>query len=168
MATSTLITSEWYSIYFSVKWVFIFLDALLILIFFYSLKKAWFYRPHFVFEPEEQEGISAARAKMLQERWEKILKKAGSAPPQSLTLAVIEADKFVDDALKEMKLRGDTMADRLMQLDSDKVKSMKKLWKAHKIRNQLVHAPDFTITHREATDILMAYEDFLREIKALY
>ena len=90
-----------------------------------------------------------------------------SSPPQSLTLGIIEADSFIDDVLKKMDLRGEHMADRMEQLTRMDLKSADNLWKAHRVRNDLVHTSGFTLSKGDAERALQYYEDFLKEVGML-
>ncbi len=142
------------------------LDVILIVLFIYVFVRALEYRPHFVFNPKPRKR-SPLKDRKLRERWQAILKKAGSNPPQSFTLAVIEADGFVDDVLKKMNLPGEHMADRLEKLGRLKIKTAERLWRAHRIRNDLVHTPGFVLQPQDAKNVLGDYEAFLKEIGLL-
>lgn len=99
--------------------------------------------------------------------WQEIEVKVGEGTPHSLVLAVISADNLVDDALKQMGFVGEHMADRLQQITYDDFNQLEDLWKAHKIRNELVHTPGFELKKREAEEMLRVYESFLRTVRAL-
>ncbi|MDP3975076.1 MAG: hypothetical protein Q8P88_02220, partial [Candidatus Jorgensenbacteria bacterium] len=85
----------------------------------------------------------------------------------SYVLAIIEADKLVDDALKTSGLQGEHMADRLEKLRVEDYPTLDRLWRAHRVRNELVHTPDFGINEGDAKDVLRVYEKFLKELGAL-
>ena len=63
-----------------------------------------------------------------------------------------------------MNLPGEHMADRLERLASRYLKSINKLWQAHRIRNDLVHTPGFVLNPVDAKGVLENYQDFLKEI----
>lgn len=98
--------------------------------------------------------------------WKEIegLAKQGSAAGRKL--AVIEADKLLDHALKGVGFPGETMADRLKvaQYQHPKIKDV---WTAHKWRNQLVHEQDFHLSERQTHEALRAFEAVLRSLRAL-
>ena len=148
------------------KVLFIIADFLLLGGFIFSFIKGWGYRPQL--EPQEAAG---RRTKTLlrtvyKERWEGILKKS-SGSADSLRLTVIEADSLIDDILKNMGLPGETMADRLSNLPSDSMRSVEGLWRAHRLRNDLVHTSGFPLSAEEARRALDAYQAFLTEIEAI-
>ncbi len=98
--------------------------------------------------------------------WKEIqgLAKQGSAAGRKL--AIIEADKLLDHALKTVGFPGETMADRLKvaQYQHPKIKDV---WTAHKWRNQLVHEQNFHLNDRQTHEALRAFEAVLRSLRAL-
>jgi hypothetical protein len=98
--------------------------------------------------------------------WTEIVQRANTGTPENLRWAVLEADSLVDLALKELRLPGDTMADRLANFRSEQIKSLDKLWDAHRLRNELAHTPGFKLSTKQAERALIAFRDFLKEIKA--
>lgn len=161
------INIPWRSVYFSIKDIVIILDIALIVGFVWVFIKALEYRPKFFLNPKPSRQKEIFKDPEILKRWKSILEKSASAPPQSFTLAIIEADKFVDDVLKKLGFKGEHMADRLERLASRDLRTLDKLWRVHKIRNELVHNPDFNISAVDAREILEAYEAFLKEIGVL-
>lgn len=156
---------SWGRIFFALRYVFIVLDVILIALFIYVFVQALKFRPPLIFNPVARAKKKAPlKDEKLMKRWQEILRKAESAPPQSLTLGVIEADGLVDDVLKKMNLPGEHMADRLERLAARDLKSINKLWQAHRIRNDLVHTPGFVLNPVDAKRVLEDYEAFLKEI----
>ena len=156
----------WRGVFFSLRWILLVLDVILLVFFVYVFVRALEHRSHFVFNPEPKKR-SPLKDPKLRERWQAIIKKAGNSPPQSLTLAVIEADGFVDDVLKKMNLPGEHMADRMERLSRRELKTAERLWRAHRIRNDLVHTPGFVLSPADAKNVLGDYEAFLKEIGLL-
>ena len=130
------------------------------------------YRPRFYSNPrralpEDERKKPTLKDEQLAKKWQTLQKKAESAPPQSLTLGIIEADSFVDDILKRMGLEGDHMADRLEQIDTGDIKTLDRLWKAHRARNDLVHTPGYTLSAGDSRRLLADYEAFLKEMDVI-
>ena len=157
----------WRDAYEIIRAVFIVLNALLFVGLIYALVKALEYRPKFYRNPQVLAKGLAVKDPALIKRWAGILEKSKSNPPQSYVLSIIEADKFVDDILKRMGLPGEHMADRLERLSASDLKTLDKLWRVHKIRNELVHNPDFDISAVDAREVLETYEKFLKEIETI-
>lgn len=163
---SWLSTLPWERFFGVVSGIFIFLDTLLIVAFIGVLPRALEYRPRFSLHPERKRKKTAKNPEVIK-RWQFLRERAFSNPPQSFVWAIIEADKFVDNILIQMKLPGEHMADRLERLNAWELKSLENLWRAHRIRNELVHQPDYNISSRDAEETLRLYEEFLKELEVI-
>lgn len=100
-------------------------------------------------------------------RWEEIKRHVNSFVEAEWKLAVIEGDKFVDDVLKTAGFAGESMGERLMLIKPDQIINLQYLWDAHKLRNLLVHDPNFRLTHQQALFAINAFESVLKELSAL-
>lgn len=147
--------------------VIVVLDVLLLTGFFYAAVKGWSYKPPIELAERVQGKTRTLRRAIFEERWRDILKKASAASPDSMRLAVIEADSLVNDALGQLGFEGKHMADRLMNLNPDDYKTLNALWRAHRLRNELVHTPGFFLSPEDANKLLSDYEAFLKEVDAI-
>lgn len=100
----------------------------------------------------------------LNKSWQKILLRLDKNDEANLRLALIEADNLFDDLLKQIRLPGESMADRLKYLDSSQISNIDEIWQAHKLRNQIVHNPEYPITKNEIEFGVRAYEKALKEL----
>jgi len=103
--------------------------------------------------------------RQLNKSWQKILSRLNKNDEANLRLALIEADNLFDDLLKQIKLPGESMADRLKYLDSSQVPNIDEIWQAHKLRNTIVHNPEYPITRNEIEFGVKAYEKALKELE---
>ncbi len=163
----------WEGLFSAARVVFIVLDILLFLALLLAFWKGWKFRPDLemdfrgrIKERKEKKIVSVDRARV-KSHWEKIEKDAVSAPPHSMKLGVIAADNLVDSVLVTLGLPGEHMADRLQGLNLEELETLEDLWRAHKIRNQLVHTPGFEISEKEGKEMLDAYRSFMKELGAL-
>jgi hypothetical protein len=97
-------------------------------------------------------------------RWSELLARVKTA--DGMILAVIDADKLLDEALKKHHFKGKTMGERLVSAqrsltDNDAV------WYAHKLRNRLVHEPQVRLKKREAQAALAGFKKGLHDLGAL-
>lgn len=98
------------------------------------------------------------------ERWENLqrfLKEQSTWP-----LAVIDADKLLDDALKRSKYKGKTMGERLVAAQRD-IKNNDDVWYGHKLRNRLVHDNIVKLKERDVKDALLGIRAALKDLGAL-
>lgn len=107
-------------------------------------------------------GLSAERIKAT---WEEIEKSSGMGI-MGAKLAVIEADKLLDGVLKSMLIPGETLGERLKAAQYS-YPDIKKVWPAHKLRNQLVHDSTFEITSSQARRALADFKAALHTLRVL-
>jgi len=103
--------------------------------------------------------------RQLNKSWQKIWSRLNQNDEANLRLALIEADNLFDDLLKQMRLPGESMADRLKFLDSSQISNIDEIWQAHKSRNTIVHNPEYPITRNEIEFGVRAYEKALKELE---
>lgn len=103
----------------------------------------------------------------LKKKWEKIRARLEEKDEANLKLAVIEADNFIDYLLKRISYKGETMAERLKQIKPAQLKNLDNLWQAHKVRNNIVHEPNFKLTLHQAEEAIENYEKVLEELEAI-
>ena len=170
---SSFPTTFW-GIYDFIGAMFIMADIVLIIGLAYSVARSWRFRPGFhAGAAHEHKGPSREPHKptmhdiVMRERWQSIVHKFHTGTPEASRLAIIEADALVDTALKNMRIEGEHLADRLSNLEDEEIKSMPKVWRAHRMRNDLVHTPGFGIAPHDAERTMQDYEAFLREINVI-
>lgn len=103
----------------------------------------------------------------LNARWDEIEKHINSTREAEWKFAVVEADKLVDELLKGAGFLGDTMGDRLMNIQPGQLTTLQNLWEAHKIRNRLVHDVNYFLRYTEAKRAVGLYKKTLEELQAL-
>lgn len=156
----------WSNLFYTAREVFVFFDILLVVGIVFFTFRALSLRPKFrVFRTHFDRRISLKGDEGLKKRWREIIKKSSSQPPQSYSLAIIEADTFVDSLLLRIGLEGKTMKEKLDQLDTEELATLNTLWRVHRIRNMLVHTPGFTLSESQALEVLQGYEAFLKELE---
>ncbi|MEK7159375.1 MAG: hypothetical protein AAB575_05500 [Patescibacteria group bacterium] len=144
----------------SVYWDFNYTDAIIILVF-VALIALFITARYFVVRNK-----SEVDRKFYREQWKKILEIMSYGKEMNCKLAVIEADKLLDEALKAMCFPGATMAERL-KFGSYKFPQLKHVWWAHNVRNQVVHESRYVLKNGEAKIVLRLFRDALRELNVL-
>ncbi len=97
-------------------------------------------------------------------RWQEIRSHLHSTNSSEWKFAVVEADKLADDVLKASGLPGESMGDRLMSIEQGQMKNLDGLWRAHKIRNLLVHDANFDLRRATALEAIEGFESAIREL----
>jgi hypothetical protein len=96
--------------------------------------------------------------------WLEIQEKMASSSPADWSIAVIQADAIMDQLLKASGYIGDTMGDRLKQVNTAELNAIDDIWRAHKLRNRLAHGTGGALTRREAEEAIRGYERAFREL----
>lgn len=100
-------------------------------------------------------------------KWKKILGRLRSNLESEYKLAVMEADSMLNDALKQMGYTGESLGERLEKITKETLPNLDEVWEAHKIRNNLVHDPDYKLTFNEAKRALAIFEKALKSLELL-
>ena len=98
--------------------------------------------------------------------WAKITNRLETGLESEAKLAVIEADSILNDILKRMGYGGEALGERLEKLTSATLPNLEQVCVVHKIRNNIVHDPDYRLTLDEARSVLDIYEQALRDLQA--
>jgi len=159
----SLITSATFLFY--LKIIFIIIGALFLLgIILLLLKNSWLKRrffenwtEFFIYRPF---GV-----KKTFKQWTRVLKRLETGREADYKLAVIEADDLLNDILKKMGYKGETMAKILEQLDATILSDIEEVWEVHKIRNNVVHDPDYKLSLEQAKEVLGIYEKTFRTLE---
>lgn len=101
----------------------------------------------------------------IQARW-KMIRETAKQGTMGAKVAIMEADTLLDSALKSMTMPGQTLGERL-KMACYKYPNLKKVWWAHKLRNQLVHESTFQLGARQARQALDEFEKALKTLNLL-
>lgn len=105
-----------------------------------------------------------AGQKHFQEKWVELLTRVRT--PEGMVLAVIDADKLLEEALKHKGYKGKTTGERLVSAQRD-IKDNDAVWYAHKLRNRLVHEPNVKLRKNEAQSALAGFRACLKDLGLL-
>ena len=141
--------------------IFLIIGFLVLIIFFLRQAKKLKLPP-----PPKEEGIKEALADF-QENWQGVLAHMKTSSESDWKLAVIEADKIVDKILILKGYKGESMAERMISIDNQELKSLDLLWEAHKVRNRIAHKPGFKLDFNQAKKIISYYEEVLKDLRAI-
>ena len=116
---------------------------------------------------EPAEPVATATAGAWRGRWDDIVRHLDSPRETDWKLAVMEADKLADAALKHAGFAGDTFGDRLTNINPGDLTSLDGLWWAHRVRNRIAHEMDYFLRYTEARQAVSYYESTLAELRLL-
>lgn len=99
-----------------------------------------------------------------QEKWNELLTKVKTN--DGMAIAIIDADKLLDDALKKRHFKGKTMGERLVSAQRS-ITDNDAVWYAHKLRNRLVHETNVKLKKSNVQRALEGFKKGLRDLGAL-
>lgn len=140
-------------------------SVLLVVATFRSLNMAIKLRPKFAHD-HSVPMMTLKKVEIL-EKWKQIRNKYDDGSLDSAKVAVIQADALIDTILKGAGLEGQHMADRLMNIEKDELKSLDDIWTSHKIRNNVVHTEGFELSREMSDKAMRGYERFLKELNII-
>jgi hypothetical protein len=117
-----------------------------------------------------KETLEKDREKLSKEnpKWSLILKMVESPNESDWRMAILEADAFMEDSLKEKGLAGNTVSELLEDARSNGYLSIQGAWDSHILRNKIAHeGTDFPVTQVEARRAIRLYQDFFEELKII-
>lgn len=109
---------------------------------------------------------SSLNKEKYQSRWMTIESKAGSGGDDGKHMAILQADKLLDLALKETNSKGTTMGER-MKSRQGVWSNANAVWAAHKLRNQIAHDEHVSISDDTVRRALASFKRALKDLGAL-
>lgn len=151
---------------FLVKLVTVFLSCVVALGIFYAwyMKKTILKELEEKFEVEIDEFMVKDQETVENQRWQDILGHLDNSSINSWTIAIIEADKMLDDALTRVGAIGDSIGEKLKTISLGDLPSLDEAWSAHKLRNRIAHETGFVLTQKDARDAVKNYESALKDL----
>ncbi|MCK5059642.1 MAG: hypothetical protein KAR00_00635 [Candidatus Pacebacteria bacterium] len=112
----------------------------------------------------ESAATDTESQKVENKKWEKVLARVESSNPSDWKVAILEADIMLEEILEKMGYHGDTMSDRLKQVEKSDFTTIDLAWEAHKIRNAIAHeGGDFLLNERETRRVIDLYRQVFEE-----
>ena len=109
-------------------------------------------------------SILPQTVEVISREWREVDDLVTQKGPSQLRNALIKADKTLDNALRDI-MPGESMGERLKNAkDKFDPQTYEKLWKAHKLRNSLVHESGFEPPHHMITSAIESFRKGLRQL----
>ncbi len=106
----------------------------------------------------EKENVNASNQKS--ERWNKIISLTNSANPNDWAMAIIDADNLLEEVLIENGFQGENIGERLKNAN---FATLQNAWEAHKVRNEIAHNSNYTLTQKEVKRAIANFERVFAE-----
>ncbi len=148
----------------TIRIVFILVALILLVLYIYFLLNTSWIKFRLTQNASEFFNYKAAEAQKSGKQWTRVNKRLNSGLESEYKLAVIEADSMLDDILQRMGYKGETLGDRLKSVPQDIVPDINAVWEAHKVRNNIVHDPDYKLALDTVKKTLATYEKTFVEL----
>lgn len=112
----------------------------------------------------KKKGSNALNSEYFQMRWKDLQKMCSDK--KTWPLAVIDADKLLDEALIKSKYKGKTMGERMVSAQRQ-LSNNDSAWFAHKLRNKLVHEQYTQLKESDVKDALVGFRQALKDLGAM-
>lgn len=151
----------------AIKIIFGLVSLFLVILVIFLLRGSSYLKLLFWQDMTEFFTFRAYGVKKIVKRWHKIRERLDLPSESEHKLAIIEAEGLLDEILKRMGFPGQTIGERLKQITPIQLGNIEEIWEAHKIRNNIVHDPDYRLSREEAKKAFEIYERALTNLEVL-
>ncbi|MBI5003953.1 hypothetical protein HZC00_02575 [Candidatus Kaiserbacteria bacterium] len=110
--------------------------------------------------------ITSQDVSRTQMRWHRITEQIHSDGEQNWRLAILEADIMLGELLDVLGYRGETMGDKMRNVERADFNTIDMAWEAHRARNKVAHeGTSLLLNAREARRVIALYERVFREFQ---
>jgi len=96
-------------------------------------------------------------------RWERIMDLVNTETSSEWKVAVIEADKLLEEMINYLPIQGENLGDKMKKIDRSDFLTLDDAWEAHKVRNRIAHEPGFEISQHEARRVIGLFKKVFDE-----
>ncbi len=156
--------SPWFYFFVGIlKIVFIIISLALFVGAIILLFKATWLKRRYLDNAQDLADYKSSGAKKIFKEWQKITKRLETDIEAEYKLAIIEADGLFDAILTKMGYSGDTMDEKLKKIEAPVLPNIIGILGAHKIRDNIIHDPDYKLDLEKAKEMIGVYEQALRD-----
>ena len=113
-----------------------------------------------------KDGAKQINQDKYRSKWLEIEHSLSRDQEHSYSLAVLNADKLVDQAMREKGIAGNTMGER-MKNSAQVFSNRNAIWSAHKLRNQIAHESDVSVSYDSSRRALASFKQALKDLGAI-
>ena len=161
-----LYSGSWYTAYVIVVVIVSILNAALLVFAVVAAKKFYKIKGEAVPDKEIQ-GHMISPQEEFSQNWGEIRGLAQSGNPSDWNMAILRADAQLDTTLDSLGYEGDTIAERLKVVDPTKLRSVDRIWSAHRLRNTIAHDPLQQYTREMIMHALDSYQLAFKDLGLL-
>ncbi len=104
--------------------------------------------------------------KRTNDRWEKVSLLFQSPNEADWRMGIMEADVILDELTRALGYKGETLGDRMKQIEPSDFPTLQLAWQAHLVRNKIAHeGMNYNLTHQEAWHVYKLFETVFRDAR---
>lgn len=105
------------------------------------------------------------RNPIVNEKWQQVQRYMNSQSHVEWRQAILEADIMLDEMLTKIGYAGESVGEKLKNVEESDFITLQKAWDAHKVRNRIAHggATEVKLDRREAERVIGLYEEVFSE-----
>ena len=96
-------------------------------------------------------------------RWERIMDLVNTETSSEWKVAVIEADKLLEEMINYLPIQGENLGDKMKKIDRSDFLTLDDAWEAHKVRNRIAHEHGYEISQHEARRVIGLFKKVFDE-----
>ena len=101
---------------------------------------------------------------MTNRRWKNVQSLVQSHNINDWKQAILESDIMLDEMLDKMGYHGDSIGDKLKQIEPSDFLTLNQAWEAHKVRNHIAHrGANYILSKDEAERVIKLYSEVFKE-----
>jgi len=109
-------------------------------------------------------GEAPATVDVSNRRWKNVQTLINSHNLNDWRQAIIESDIMLDEMLDKMGYHGNSIGDKLKQIEPSDFLTLNQAWEAHKVRNQIAHkGGNYILSRDEAEKVISLYSEVFKE-----
>ncbi len=151
-----------------VKIIFLLFGLLFFFITIYFLVKTTWFERIFLQDFIEFVTFKSYGAPKSSEAWKKILSRLETGSEDELKLAIIEVDDLLNETLVRIGYKKEeTLGEKLDEITLDIVPNIEEIYESHRVRNNIIHDPDYRLSLEETKKILETYGKAIKSAETL-
>jgi len=151
---------------FTFKIIFIIISIIFFAVIVYYAFNATYLGHLFIRDLKDASSWKDYGRSKVSKKWQKIKKRLEKDSEAEYKLALIEADKILDDILKKMGYGEESLNDKLKHLTSSYISNLEELLKANEICQNVIRDPDYRLDKEKAEEIISIFEKSFKDLEA--
>ena len=149
---------------FVFKIIFIIVSIIFFVAIIYYLLNTSYLKHLFIYDLDDASSRKDYGRSKIYKKWGKIKKRLEKDNEAEYKLALIEADKMLDDILKKMGYGEESLNEKLKHISSSDVSNLEELLRVNEICQNIVHDPDYRLNKEKAEEIIDIFEKSFKDL----